>query len=286
MEEKQMATTLVTSLQAKVEAFKALHHRQDLFILPNAWDAASARVFEKAGFSAIGTTSAGIAASLGYRDGEQIPVREMMDAIQRIVSAVKLPVTADIEAGYSQEIAKVLQVVKEVMDMGVVGINIEDSTGNKNSPILDISSQVAKIRAIRNMVTAAEKTLVINARIDLFYLGIYDIQKAAEETLKRAHAYLEAGADCIFIFGVTDKEVLTRLVKAIPGPVNLLAGPGMPSVAELNLMGVRRLSLGSAAMRATLGTLESISTELLQQGTYNKLTEKAVPYGELQKFFT
>ena len=209
-----------------------------------------------------------------------------MDAIQRIVSAVKLPVTADIEAGYSQEIAKVLQVVKEVMDMGVVGINIEDSTGNKNSPILDISSQVAKIRAIRNMVTAAEKTLVINARIDLFYLGIYDIQKAAEETLKRAHAYLEAGADCIFIFGVTDKEVLTRLVKAIPGPVNLLAGPGMPSVAELNLMGVRRLSLGSAAMRATLGTLESISTELLQQGTYNKLTEKAVPYGELQKFFT
>lgn len=281
-----MATTLVTSLQAKVEAFKALHHRQDLFILPNAWDAASARVFEKAGFSAIGTTSAGIAASLGYRDGEQIPVREMMDAIQRIVSAVKLPVTADIEAGYSQEIAKVLQVVKEVMDMGVVGINIEDSTGNKNSPILDISSQVAKIRAIRNMVTAAEKTLVINARIDLFYLGIYDIQKAAEETLKRAHAYLEAGADCIFIFGVTDKEVLTRLVKAIPGPVNLLAGPEMPSVAELNLMGVRRLSLGSAAMRATLGTLESISTELLQQGTYNKLTEKAVPYGELQKFFT
>ncbi len=281
-----MATILSTSLQAKAETFKALHQKQDLFILPNAWDAASARVFEKAGFSAIGTTSAGIAASLGYPDGQQIPVREMMDAIKRIVSAVNLPVTADIEAGYSQEIEKVLEVVREAMAMGVVGLNIEDSTGIKESPILDIPSQVAKIRAIRNMVSSAKKTLVINARIDLFYLGLYDTERATQETIERAHAYLQAGADCIFIFGVTDKAVLSRFVKAIPGPVNLLAGPGMPSVSELRLMGVRRLSLGSGAMRATLGTLEQISTELLQEGTYNKLTEKAVPYGELQKFFT
>ena len=281
-----MATILSTSLQAKAETFKALHQKQDLFILPNAWDAASARVFEKAGFSAIGTTSAGIAASLGYPDGQQIPVREMMDAIKRIVSAVNLPVTADIEAGYSQEIEKVLEVVREAMAMGVVGLNIEDSTGIKESPILDIPSQVAKIRAIRNMVSSAKKTLVINARIDLFYLGLYDTERATQETIERAHAYLQAGADCIFIFGVTDKAVLSRFVKAIPEPVNLLAGPGMPSVSELRLMGVRRLSLGSGAMRATLGTLEQISTELLQEGTYNKLTEKAVPYGELQKFFT
>ncbi len=280
-----MATTLSTSLQTKAEAFKALHQRQDLFILPNAWDAASARVFEKAGFSAIGTTSAGIAASLGYQDGQQIPVREMMDAIKRIVSAVKLPVTADIEAGYSEEIEKVLEVVREVLAIGVAGINIEDSTGIKENPMFDIPSQVAKIRAIRKMVATAEKTLVINARIDLFYLGIYDKQRATQETIERAHAYLEAGADCIFIFGVTDKAILSQLVKAISGPINFLAGPGMPSVAELKLMGVRRLSLGSGAMRATLGTLEQISTELLQNGTYNKLTEKAVPYGELQKFF-
>ncbi len=282
-----MATTPSISQQAKAEAFQALHQRQDLFILPNAWDAASARIFEKAGFSAIGTTSAGIAASLGYQDGEQIPVREMMDAIKRIVSAVKLPVTADIEAGYSQEIEKVLEVVREVLAIGVVGINIEDSTGNKENPILDIPSQVAKIRAIRDMVTAAKKTLVINARIDLFYLKLYDdAQRATQEAIKRAHAYLEAGADCIFIFGVANKDVLSQLVQAIPGPVNLLAGPGVPPVAELKLMGVRRLSLGSGAMRATLGTLEQISTELLQNGTYNKLSEKAVPYGELQQLFS
>ncbi len=281
-----MATTFTISLQAKAEKFQSLHQMQDLFILPNAWDAASARVFEKAGFSAIGTTSAGIAASLGYHDGQQIPVQEMMSAIKRIVSAVNLPVTADIEAGYSQEAEKVLEVIKEVMAMGVVGINIEDSTGIKERPILDIPSQVAKIRAIRNMVSAAKKTLLINARIDLFYLGLYDTQRATQETIERARAYLEAGADCIFIFGMADKEVLSQLVKDIPGPVNLLAGPGMPSVAELKLMGVRRLSLGSGAMRATLGTLEQISMELQQKGTYNKLTEKAVPYGELQKFFT
>ncbi len=274
-----------TTQEVKAAIFQDLHKRQDLFILPNAWDAASARIFERAGFSAIGTTSAGIATSLGYPDGQQIPVREMMDSIRRIVSAVNLPVTADIEAGYSQNIEKILDVVREVLEIGVVGINFEDSTGIKETPISDIPLQVAKIRAIRKMVAAAEKTLVINARIDLFYLGIYDIQRATEETIKRAHAYLDAGADCIFIFGVTDKELLHKLVKSIPGPVNLLAGAGMPPVAELKLMGVRRLSLGSGPMRATLGTLEQISQELLQDGTYKALTQKAVPYGEVQKLF-
>src|SRR5271166_6460334 len=171
--------------QVKAAAFLDLHRKQDLFILPNAWDAASARVFERAGFSAIGTTSAGIAASLGYPDGQQIPVREMMDSIRRIVSAVKLPVTADIEAGYSQNIEKILDVVKELLEIGVVGINNEDATGLKENPILDIPTQAAKIRAIRNMVATAEKTLVINARIDLFYLGIYDIQRATQETIER-----------------------------------------------------------------------------------------------------
>jgi len=277
--------TVAITQQNKAKAFLDLHRNQDLFILPNAWDAASARVFESAGFSAIGTTSAGIAASLGYPDGQQIPVQEMMDSIRRIVSAVNLPVTADIEAGYSQNIEKILDVVREVLEIGVVGINIEDSTGIKETPILDIPTQAAKIRAIRNMVATAEKTLVINARIDLFYLGIYDIQRATQETIKRARAYLEAGADCIFIFGVTDKDLLRKLVSEIPGPVNLLAGAGMPPVAELKLMGVRRLSLGSGPMRATLGALEQISQELLQNGTYKAMTEKAVSYGELQKFF-
>jgi 2-methylisocitrate lyase-like PEP mutase family enzyme len=277
--------TVQTDQQIKAAAFLDLHRKQDLLILPNAWDAASARVFERAGFSAIGTTSAGIAASLGYPDGQQIPVREMMDSLKRIVSAVKLPVTADIEAGYSQNVEKILDVVREVLEMGVVGINIEDGTGMKETPILDIPTQAAKIRAIRNSVVTAEKTLVINARIDLFYLGVYDIQHATQETIERAHAYLEAGADCIFIFGVTDKEVLCKLVNEIPGPVNLLASAGMPPVSELKLMGVRRLSLGSGPMRATLGTLEQISHELLQDGTYQAMTDKAVPYGALQQFF-
>ena len=189
----------------------------------------------------------------------------MLDATRRIVSAVRIPVTADIEAGYGQDIDKVLDVVRKVMALGAVGINIEDSTGVKEHPIFDIPSQVAKIRAIRN---------------------IYDLPRATQETLERARAYLDAGADCIFIFGVTDKELLGRLVREISAPVNLLAGPGMPSIAELKQMGVRRLSLGSGAMRATLGTLQQISAELLNQGTYRTLTEGAVPYGTLQQFFT
>lgn len=272
--------------QNKAARFLDLHSRQDLFILPNAWDAASARIFEREGFQAIGTTSAGIAASLGYRDGQQIPIQEMMDSIRQIVSAVNLPVTADIEAGYSQSIEKILEVVNEVLKIGAVGINIEDSPGIHGAPISDIPSQAAKIKAIRDMVAAAGKTLVINARIDLFYLGIYDKQRATEETIERAHAYLKAGADCVFIFGITDQEILRKLVNAIPGPVNLLAGPGMPSVAALKEMGVRRLSTGSGPMRASLGTLVQISKELLQEGTYKSMTENAVPYGELQKLFT
>jgi 2-methylisocitrate lyase-like PEP mutase family enzyme len=244
-------------------------------------------MFEKEGFSAIGTTSAGIAASLGYADGQQIPAKEMLDAIRRIVRAVNLPVTADIEAGYSQNIEEVLRVIKEVLEIGAVGINIEDSTGVQGNPIMDIPSQVKKIQAIRAMVAAAGKTLIINARIDVFYLGLHaDKQKAADETIQRAHAYLKAGADCVFIFGTNDKELLSRMVKAIAAPVNFLAGPGMPSVPELQQMGVRRLSLGSGAMRAALGSLVGISKELLNEGTYQALTKNAVPYGELQKLFS
>jgi 2-methylisocitrate lyase-like PEP mutase family enzyme len=278
--------TTATKNKSKAQLFRDLHEAKSLFILPNAWDASSARIFEKAGFPAIGTTSAGIAASLGYRDGQHISPTEMARSIQQIVTAVDLPVTADIEAGYSQETEEVLKFIEQILEMGVVGINIEDSTGIKENPILTVNAQVKKIKAIRKLAATKRHSLLINARIDVFYLGLQDIQQAAQETLERAHAYLTAGADCIYIFGITDKEWLQKLVQEIPGPVNLLAGAGMPSISELKQMGVRRLSLGSGAMRATLGTLEAISKELLTQGTYKTLTENAFPYPALQTLFS
>ena len=167
--------------------------------------------------------------------------------------------------------------------MGAVGINIEDGTSNKRAPIADIATHTKKIHAIRKEFPA--DTLWMNARIDVFYLGLFGVQEALQETISRAHAYLEAGADSIFIFAVNDKQVISTLVHEIPAPLNLLAGPAMLSINELKELGVARISLGSGPMRATLGLLEEISNELLTSGTYHSLTKRAISYTSLQELF-
>lgn len=274
--------SLETNTKAKI--FADLHKKNELFILANAWDAASARIFEKAGFPAIGTTSAGIAASRGYRDGQNIPLSEMLESIEQIVSAVNIPVSADIEAGFGESPEEIVATIKKVSSLGAVGINIEDGTGNKAHPIAEIATQTKKIRAIRKEPSL--KNLWINARIDLFYLGLLGMEEAIQETIHRAQAYLEAGADSIFIFAVNNKDIISTLTHEIKGPLNVLAGPHMPTIKELKELGVVRVSLGSAPMRATLGLLEEISTELLTLGTYHSLTNKAVPYPNLQELFS
>jgi 2-methylisocitrate lyase-like PEP mutase family enzyme len=264
---------------AKTRIFAELHQRGNPFILPNAWDAASARIFEKNGFSAIGTTSAGIAASRGYRDGENIPRSEMLECLKQIINAVNLPVTADIEAGFGESIEEIIDTINQVISLGAVGINIEDGTGNVASPIVDIEFQSDKIKAIRSHVS---DELWINARIDVFYLGLND---AVNESIRRAHAYLEAGASSIFIFGVSDKQIISTLSQEIGGPLNILAGPKIPSINELKELGVARVSLGSGPMRATLGLLEEMSQELLSSGTYQSLTSRAVSFPALQDLY-
>ena len=266
----------------KAKAFAELH-QQKPFVLANAWDAASARTFERAGFIAIGTTSAGIAASRGYRDGQNIPLEEMVKTIKEIVDAVNVPVSADMEAGYGQDIGEVTKAIRQVVSLGVVGINIEDSTGDKRAPLVDMTSQIQKIQAIRREFPIED--LWINARIDVFYLGLFEPKEAVEETLRRAHAYIEAGANSIFIFGTADREILAKLAHEIKAPINFLAGPKMPTIEEMKALGIARISLGSGPMRATLGLLEEISQELLGSGTYQKLTEKAMPFTTLQDLF-
>ncbi len=274
---------MLSEKKIKAKIFAELHRKKELFILANAWDVASARIFEKAGFKAIGTTSAGIAASRGYRDGQNIPLSEMLGCIEQIISAVNVPVSADIEAGFGESIEEILETVKKVSTLGAIGINIEDGTGQKTNPLTDIATQTKKIQAIRR--TISPEDLWINARIDVFYLGLLGMKEALRETIHRAHAYVEAGADSIFIFGVSDKEVISTLTHEIKAPINILAGPKMPSIEELKGLGVARVSLGSAPMRATLGLLEEISTELLTSGTYQSLTGKAVSYPTLQELF-
>lgn len=265
----------------KAKTFAELHQKHQTFILANAWDAASARIFEKAGFQAIGTTSAGIAAARGYPDGQKIPLDEMLDAISQIVSAVNVPVSVDIEAGFGKNCDEIVNTVKKVTALGAIGINIEDATGDKAAPIYDVGSQVEKIKTIRRAISSED--LWINARVDPFYLGMQG-PEALTETINRAQAYHIAGADSIFVV-VHDKELISKLTKEIKAPINLLAGPKLPSINELKQLGVARVSLGSAPMRATLGLLQEISKELLEHGTYLSLTNQAVSYASLQELF-
>lgn len=268
----------------KAKIFADLHNKKETFILANAWDVASARIFEKAGFSAIGTTSAGIAAAKGYRDGQNMPLEEVLDTVEQILSAVELPVSVDIEAGFGKCNEELVRNIKKVLCLGAVGINFEDGTGCKSFPLTPIKEQMDKIRAIRTEIASEE--LWINARIDVLYLGLLEKEAALEETLRRAHAYLEAGANSIFVFGgLNDKDSIACLTREIKAPLNLLANPQLPSIEELQKLGVARVSLGSGPMRATLGLLEEISQELLKFGTYQSLTNKAVSYSELQELF-
>ena len=262
--------------------FRQLHRGSAALVLPNAWDVASARIVEEAGFPAIATTSAGIAFSLGYPDGQRIPREEMIARIARIARAVKVPVTADIEAGYGSTPEDAARTTRELIQAGAVGMNLEDRSGNPDQPLVDLQLAVEKIKAARKAAADLRMPLMVNARTDVYLLP--DAQPAAGyyEASRRLLAYRDAGADCVFAPGLKDAETIGRLVRDLQCPVNILAVPGTPSVPELEKLGVARVSLGSGPMRATLGLLRRITEELKATGAYSAL-ESALPYVEVNK---
>jgi 2-methylisocitrate lyase-like PEP mutase family enzyme len=273
----------LTLQQHRAAAFRALHDRSGILVLPNAWDAASARIFEEAGFAAIGTTSAGIAYSLGYADEERVSREEMLQAVRRIAHAVKLPVSADVEAGYGRAPEEVARTVRGAVAAGAVGINLEDDTDSADGLLLDVGLQVERIQAAREAAeVAGVAALVVNARTDVYLAAIGEPADRFEHAVRRANAYRQAGADCLFVPGVSDGETIGRLARAIEGPLNVLAGPGVPPVPELSRLGVARVSVGSGAMRATLALVRRIAGELRGPGTYASLTADTIPYGEVQ----
>lgn len=274
-----------TELRIKIEKFREMHQAPDILVLPNAWDAASAHIFERTGFHAIGTTSAGIAASLGYREPEKISRGEMLQAIKRIIDAVKLPVTADIEAGYALTSEGVAETVKLMAAAGAAGVNLEDSPGVDEHPLQEIEVQAERIKAARNALISINLPLFINARTDLYLFEIGDPKTRFEQVVLRANAYLEAGADCVFVPGIGDPKIIAKLVKEIQGPINILANPGVPAIQELQQLGVKRVSLGSGPMRATLGLIQRMAHELQATGTYKTFTDDSIPYAEVNHFF-
>jgi 2-methylisocitrate lyase-like PEP mutase family enzyme len=252
-------------------------------VLPNAWDVASARIFEEAGFPAIATTSAGIAFSLGYPDGQRISREEMIARIGRIVRAVKVPVTADVEWGYGSTPEEVVRTTRELIDAGAVGMNLEDTTGDANQPLLKLEDAVMKIKAVKETAAQTRAPLVINARTDIYLLPSGGNPEADyQEAVRRLLAYRDAGADCVFAPGLKDAETIGRLVKAVECPLNILAVPGTPPIEELQRLGVARVSIGSGFMRATLTALRSMAEELKNSGTYSAL-ETAIPYSEVNR---
>ncbi len=277
--------TDIEAQNAKATAFRAMHRGPKLLVLPNAWDVASARIFEESGFAAIATTSGGIAFSLGYPDGQKIPREEMLARVARLARAVKVPVTADVESGYGSRPEDAAQTARDVIASGAVGMNLEDSEHISTRVLTDLSLQLDKIHAVREAALKSRVLLVLNARTDVYLLQVGAPENRYDEALKRLTAYRDAGAECVFIPGVRDPEIIARFVRDLQCPINILAGPGFPSLPELEKLGVARVSFGSTPMRAALTVLRKIAAELRGAGTYGAL-EGAIPHDHMNQMLS
>ena len=267
----------------KAERFRKLHHGPRILALPNAWDVASARILEETGYPAIATSSAAVAFSLGYPDGQRVSRDEMLEVVGRIAHSVRVPVTADMESGYGTSVEEMRETAKAVIAAGAIGMNLEDVTGDDESSHVALPLQVEKIRAIRETASSASVPLVLNARTDIYLMPIGEATTRFERTVERLRAYRKAGADCLFAPGVSNRDTIAELVKAIGAPLNILISSGCPSLAELEKIGVARVSAGSAVMRATLGLVRRIAKELMERGTYDSLFDGAIPFADLNR---
>ncbi len=273
-----------TGQHAKAAVFRDLHRGPRILVLPNAWDCVSARLFEQAGFSALATTSGGIAAVLGYPDGQHIPAPEMLALVGRITKTVSIPVTADLEAGYGKTVAKVAEFMRQAISVGIVGANLEDSSGADHR-LADLTYQVEVIQAIRQVAAAFEVPFVLNARVDVYLHRAGDEPDRFTQAVQRANAYRDAGADCVFPIGLKDRETIARLVPEIGGPINIMAGPGTPTIAELEQLGVRRVTFGTGLMRATLPLIRQMAQELCASGGCDAMAQTEFTHAVVNHLF-
>lgn len=281
----------------KASRLLELHHGDSPLVLINAWDAASAAMVEHCGLPAIATSSAAVANAMGYADGQHLPWAQMLEVVGRIARAVRVPVTADIEAGFSTDVKQLESSIAQIISAGAVGVNLEDALPGHTDPNLrdrgplyPLPEQVCRIQAARHAAETLGVHLVINARVDAYWQSGVQPDEALRNTLERGKAYLEAGGDCVFVPGLRTPEHIRTVVEHLrvvhrEAPVNILAGPGVPSIPELAKLGVKRVSYGSGPHRAAMGLLRRMADEAKTSGTYNALTEGAVPYAEVNGLF-
>lgn len=256
--------------QQKADELQNLNQK-GIYVLPNAWDAGSAVLSANAGAEVIATTSAGVSWGKGLPDGQNMTRELAVSVIREIAAAVDLPVSADIEGGYGPAPSDVAQTVRDIIDAGAVGINLEDS-GARAGGLFSGQDQAARIRAAREAAAAAGvPNLAVNARTDVYLAGIGAPEGRYGETLRRAEVYAEAGADTIFVPGLTDLDVIAKFVGESPIPVNIMVGPGGPTIDELAKVGVRRVSLGASIAFAAYSLVVRATREILNRGTYTEL---------------
>ncbi|WP_433438297.1 isocitrate lyase/PEP mutase family protein [Nonomuraea sp. CA-141351] len=251
---------MTTDLKAHADRLRELHHADQMLVLPNAWDAASAKIVAEAGFPAVATASAAISAMLGHPDGEGAPWQEMFAAAGRIVRAVPVPVTVDAEAGYGMEPR---ELVDRLLEIGVVGCNLED-TDHRAGGLVDAGAHAERLASIRAVADEAAVPIVINARVDTFLpvSGVAEGERVAE-AVRRGNLYLEAGADCIYPIGVSDERDIATLVNEVPGPINGNTRPSGPDLAKLAELGVARVSYGPRFYREALANFKAVVQDLL-----------------------
>jgi 2-methylisocitrate lyase-like PEP mutase family enzyme len=267
----------------KAARLRALHAPPPILVLVNAWDVASACIVEAAGFPAVATSSAGIANSLGFVDGERISRGEMAAAVARIAAAVRVPVTADMEAGYGSRPEEAALTARAAIAAGAVGLNLEDGTRDPARPLAELALQVEKLCAVREAGEAEGVPLVINARTDTYLAMGGDEATRFAETVRRAQAFRAAGADCVFVPGLCDPGAIIALLRESPGAFNVVVRNGLPPAAELERLGVARLSFGPWPYRAALGQLRRMVEELRAAGTYAAALEGAPTAAEINR---
>ncbi|CAM5779311.1 isocitrate lyase/phosphoenolpyruvate mutase family protein [Castellaniella caeni] len=269
---------------ARAETLRALHHGQDVLLLPNAWDVLTARVFEQQGFPAVATTSGGIAWALGYGDGEQTPLAEVLAAVGRITRVVKVPVTVDFEGGYGASAQAVGESVRAIIQAGAAGINLEDSLPG-HGPLRPVDEAAARIRAARQAADQAGVPIVINARVDAWMHAKDNPQAPLEDAIARGRAYLAAGADCLYPIGLLDVPVISAFTTALNAPVNIMAVAATPPLAELKAAGVKRLSTATALTALALGSVRNAVRTIRDTGTFGALRSD-FNYTDAQSLFT
>ena len=269
----------MTNIAAPIQTFRRLH-ATGCFVIPNPWDAGSARLLEQLGFSALATTSSGFAWTLGRPDN-QVTLEEALAHFRAVSAAVAIPVNADFEGGFSVEPAGVAANVAKAAGTGIAGLSIEDSTGNDAAPLFDFELAVDRIRAARHALDAGGTGVLLTGRSEGFIVGRPDLA----ETIRRLTAYAEAGADCLYAPGIRSLADIEAMVKAVaPKPINVLVGSGFTSVVELAGAGVRRISVGGALARAAWDGFLAAAREIADQGTFTRLGD-AVPFGTINQAF-